>query len=559
MPIEDYIDPREVEPNALTFEDVRALGEAADRAISVLADGEAKGPDVTAASILLWVENLFLRERGEQDYTAMVCPALDHVVPHVARGQQPHAVEAEDVARARQLIAASFAYHRVTDGLMNVAQGRMEARRAIADGRVVIVPTGSLQAELRTRWFEHRWRAARRIQGAGVIPRNYRDVVPLLDEQITRQWGTVLQGIYEPPEAAWYEDYCAEFVDNALEGQFEHVGPNEVWAGLATATLKNALRPVWMRAARRLLGHLRALKWLKDVAGRPNTTLLTAIERVGAGDLIGEFMAVGLAEPAANALLTSITRRGHGERFPIESYPLVPLTDGTFAFIPSCVLYGNWPMSREKAAAREGGGGIGNVRDDRNLARIVQGLRDSGFAGRTETEIVVYDEHRQAITDLDVVCISQDLNDVLVLQVKSFVTPLNLLDLQRADDDVAEGIRQCRAADNNRDHTRRAIEARIGSALEPTWTVHQCVVTEAFTGTHAPDPEYPVVSMEWLASEGIPALRDAGARALLDRARALPDARDFFESYRPELEPVDDGTAGFRSGTSYALFAYSSL
>jgi hypothetical protein len=216
-------------------------------------------------------------------------------------------------------------------------------------------------------------------------------------------------------------------------------------------------------------------------------------------------------------------------------------------------------MARERVAARgQGGGRIGNVRDARNVARIVDRLGPHFVGGSVETEVLLREDDGRAITDLDVACVSADRRDVLVLQLKSFVTPLNLMDYDRGDEDIDEALTQCQRGAAHRDKVQAEIEARTGAPLDAAWSLYQCVVTEAFTGTRAFDAAFPIISLEWLENEGGRALADGGIAELHRRAQTLPDGQPFFDACRPLYGLVEDGENGLRTGASWAIWSYAS-
>ncbi|HEY5087004.1 MAG TPA: hypothetical protein VII66_06605, partial [Gemmatimonadaceae bacterium] len=461
------------------------------------------------------------------------------------------------VRAVQPLVYAATTYRDITDGIMNALKGRAQAHRT-AGGRVVVYPASDLHAEQRSRWFERRWRVARHAAGQAVVPPNLTANVARLDAHIRVHARDIEEGRCEVPVAAWYDEHCGAIVDAALDDQFAHVEQAEVWARLPVTELRRALRTLWMRAARRVLVHLRAIAWLREYRGPKPDVLLTAIECIDPADIVDDFRGAGLTTGAANNLLASMTRHDYGERYPIECYPLIPLRDGRVAFVPSCVLYGNWPMAREREAARKDGGAIGNVRDARNTARVAEFLRPQFPGGNVETEVPLRGDDERDITDLDIACVPVDRRDVLVLQLKSFVTPLNLMDLDRGDKNIEEGVAQCQRAVDHLDKVQAALEARTHAPLAATWLLRQCVVTEAYTGTGAPCDAFPVVSLEWLENEGVPALATGGVAELHRRAQSLPDGQAFFNSCRPLHLLINDGDNGLTTGTSWAIWSYTS-
>jgi|SRR5580692_9692616 hypothetical protein len=103
MALEEYIDPGTVESTPLVPAEIRALGEAADAAMRSFATAEARGPEVTILSVLLCLENRLLPGGTAAgipvDFSGLLAPVLDCVVPHVAIGHESHTVRQEDIAR----------------------------------------------------------------------------------------------------------------------------------------------------------------------------------------------------------------------------------------------------------------------------------------------------------------------------------------------------------------------------------------------------------------------------------------------------------------------------
>ncbi|MEO7033479.1 MAG: hypothetical protein ABI335_06625 [Polyangiaceae bacterium] len=553
---DEYVVALQMATHPLTDDDIHELGRGTDAALQALALAVTTGPVVTALAALTWVENVSY-SKGLIHYSEFVAPILDHIVPRVPAPAVDRPLDGKDVRAVQPLIYAASTYHALTDAIMNALKKRARAHRTVR-GRVVVYPVGDADAEQRARWFELRWRTKREADGQAIVPAISATAVAAIDAHVQSHALEIEQRHCEVPVGNWYDQHCERIVDGALDGQFAHVHQTEVWARLSVGDIRRALRTIWMRAARRLLVHQRAMVWLRQHTGIRPDVLLTAIECVEPADIVADFERTGLDAAAATALLATMTRQNRGERYPIESYPLIALDDGRLAFAPSCILYGNWPMAQERAAARTDGGRIGNVRDDRNVARVVQALRDQFLGGHVETEVPLRDDSGRDITDLDVACVSADRRYVLVLQLKSFVTPLNLMDLDRADDDIEEGLEQCRRAANRVDRVQAELEARIQVKLDPAWSLRQCVVVEAYTGSAAPVVDLPVVSLEWLESEGVSALALGGVPEFHRRAQTLPDGRAFFDSCRPLHALVEDGENGLTTGNSWAVWSYAS-
>jgi hypothetical protein len=120
---------------------------------------------------------------------------------------------------------------------------------------------------------------------------------------------------------------------------------------------------------------------------------------------------------------------------------------------------------------------------------------------------------------------------VFVVQIKAYVTPTNMIDVQRAEREIRHAITQCEIADANHDAVRRAVENRFSSRLHDGWQLRQIIVAEAIVGVVS-SPSYPVVTTEWFESEGC-RVASRSLHAAWDAARRLPDGASFFAAVRP--------------------------
>jgi hypothetical protein len=128
--------------------------------------------------------------------------------------------------------------------------------------------------------------------------------------------------------------------------------------------------------------------------------------------------------------------------------------------------------------------------------------------------------------------------------------------MDRADEDVADAIRQCKVADDNLTEAKQRIEDAAGLTLETDWRLLQMIIVEAVIGTAQPDNRYPAVSIEW-AVEAIK--RSLGDFETLWRdARDLPDAAAFRDRIRPAFEVFDAHLRDLKIARRIAVFAYGS-
>src|SRR5262249_887047 len=158
----------------------------------------------------------------------------------------------------------------------------------------------------------------------------------------------------------------------------------------------------------------------------------------------------------------------------LAAYPLIPMHGDRVLLVPSIVLFSNWPAAREQATGRAGVSAIGDARNARYTARAVEIMKRAGFT-RVATDVVLPRPGGSALTDLDVVAVSPTGDQVLVLQLKSFVTPSNLIDFRRADEHVMSAVNQCTIADANLAITTTAIEKALGLSLPARWSLHQVI------------------------------------------------------------------------------------
>jgi hypothetical protein len=265
-------------------------------------------------------------------------------------------------------------------------------------------------------------------------------------------------------------------------------------------------------------------------------------------------MSTSLPDDKARGLVESLVRTGRDERHSVLSYPLLPIGAGRVVITPSLILFSNWTSALEQGLGRRR---VANnrARDRRYHARVERALGAAGLR-RIKHEVKIKSDGGTDLTDLDVVAVEDTLATVLVAQLKSFITPTNLMDFNKADQHVAHGLEQCAVADSHRDAVQRAIETTFHVRLVSDWTLRQIVVVEAVTGSSPPSAQYPVVTVEWLRRVSTPSVAGS-VEALWLAARDLPEAATFRSSVVPSFEIFEPGHRALDLDERFAIFEYA--
>lgn len=479
---------------------------------------------------------------------AAIAPVLDHIsapLDATTRSDQPIPEHLEEVS---SWIAVCLEYESLAGAVINVMQGRMSASE-VSCGRLVFWPSSSMHTELRNRWFEQRWRASRQSIGNTLAPTeaSLKNFAETADRWVSER---IAEGKdFVPPKEEWLTNYADDLADRLLDAQFDHVSPAEVWGSLPASAVIAALRPLYRRASRRYFLHTRVFAALK-ASGHSTPVPPSCIDILSISELCDEVQhEANLNDAQAREFVESLVRNKGEERHRLSAYPLIPLSNQRAVVLPSSVLYSNWPLVREQAVGRARDSSIGKHRDRRHTEQLLEGFRKAGVAMVTSSLLIDDAEQQRTLTDLDLVFVAADKASVFVAQVKSFVTPTNLIDLTKSARDTGEGVRQCLIAEYNVDLVRTAIEQRFSIKLADDWTLHQAVAVEAIAGHIDIHPSYPVVTVEWLVGYGIPNC-NSSPRALWELARDLPDGIAFMRSLSPFFSLHD---AGFGAAQPEAL------
>lgn len=540
-----------------TDDEVRNFADALDQKMSELAYGTMCRDEALLAYAMILESAFYLRGWRTLLQDNALEPAIDKIISAYPDDQRCDSASMRSLYRARQWWRPSAEYAELVGSAINVVQGRMAACWS-KEGRLIFYPTSDLETELRNRWFDVLLYRHRSKAGTGLLKDNAdtRKVAERIDTDLLSQ-RVAPNGTYSPPSnEPWYRDHCAQIANGVLSGQFAHVAATEAWGKLSKDQIIEALRPIYLRAALRVFGHLRAFKFLREKLGATSPVLRSTVENVNLDALTAEVArSASLDITSAKLFVDSLVRRKGEERYKTEVYPLIPMTAGRALLIPSVVLFSNWPAAMELQTARgkHNPSAIGNERDERHVARIKDALRSAGFP-KVGTDILLRRSDGSVLTDLDIVVHSPGGHRVLVIQLKSFVTPSNLIELKGADKDVQEAVKQCRQADDNRGIVQDAIESRFGIKLPTGWSLHQLIVVEVFTGTKPTPNEYPAVSLDWLEAQL--AHRRTDIKGLCDSARTLDDAVAHFESVAPVFNLFQP--SGRQTVTPFpaAVFAY---
>ncbi len=518
--------------------------------------------EVTLAYLTLAEGVFYLRGWRNLDHDALVAPVLDNVLPLYPATQDVDDFGIEAVKTVGPWLRASSDYHALTDAVIHALQGRMKCS-ITGRGRLVFYPISSFATEVRNRWFAQRMHILREALGRdGVLEDNAetRAIIRRIDAHVESQDPNLREtGACAIPTESWYTRHAEGIADRALRLQFLQVADTEVWAGLTKDQVIRAIRPLYVRAACRAFAHIRVFAYLRHRYSATGPVIRTIIEKVRLNDLVTESAAAaGIPLDRAEVFVRSMVRVGREERYGVLSYPLIPLCGDRVAFLPSAILFTGWPSIREKAATILKGGNesVSRARTRRHTQAIIEAAAAAGY-GQLASEVPLVDPvTKKTLTDLDVVLVNSACDRVLVVQLKSFLTPSNLLDIDRAEEAVRNASDQCDRAAASLELVRATIEKRLNLRLADTWVLRQVIVVEANTGTGEPSQKYPAVSLEWLEAflrKGRPTLDE-----LWQAARDLPDAQTFFESIAPAFELFDDNLRDLKTTRSAAVFQYAS-
>lgn len=555
-----YINDEAISREA-TAQEIHDLGGIVDNALKGLATDTAKycRDEVTLAHLTMIESVFYNRIEQEMPHTHLAVPALDYIIPCYPDNRAVNQIGIDILHVAGPWLKTSNDYHPLIGGIINYLQGRMRCAVTNA-GRFVFYPVSSLDMELRNRWFDlHRF-SLLQASGQELLKVNSQTtaLVERLDKDIASQDASICQGIYIPPSATWYTQFVDDIADSVLRVQFAYVGDKEVWGGLSKEQIIKAVRPIYVRAARRLFAHLRVQKYLRDRYQATGPALPSTVEVIDLAQLIIEIStSAGISTSVAESFARSMLRTGREGRFPLNCYPLIPLFADRAAYLPSAVLFANWPAARERMAGRSmsGQNSVNRAREQRHTAMLVDAIKAAGIQ-YVDQAIKIFDSATgQPMTDLDIVLVDDACANVLVMQLKSFLTPVSLLDLDKADTHVQEAYGQCAQAEANPEAVRTAIRSKLGITLINGWSLKHIVVVEAVTGTLPPHAKYPAVSLEWVRTQ-VSALTSAEINKLWQAAVDLPDGRQFFESIAPAFELFDDHVRDLKTGRSAAVFTY---
>lgn len=547
-----FVVDTEVVPLAST--DVDSFAAGLDAAMAKLAYGTLHRDAAILAYACIIESAFYWRGWRTSLHDESFEPVLDQIIGHYPDDAACDETSLQAMMRARQWWIPGTDYADLAGAIINVRSGKMAACRSHG-GRVILYPASDVATELRNRWFDVLHFRGSEAAGTNLLkdtPKT-RKIVRQIDQHVAKQdiHGT---SRYTPPtDESWYRQHCDAISNGALAGQFAHVEPGEVWGTLNRKQIMDALRPLYRRAALRVFGHLRAFKLLTEKFGKPRPTLRSVVEVVRLSDLSTEVEKRAAVAPAeARAFVDSLVRRGSGEKHKLAAYPLIPMHGDRALLVPSTILFSNWPAAREQATARARVSAIGDARNERYTAKVVEILKRAGFA-QIAKDVILQPPGGDPLTDLDVVAVSPACDKILVLQLKSFVTPSNIIDLRRADKNVDSAINQCSIADANLALTQTAIERALGISLAAGWSLYQAIVVEANTGTKAIPLQYPAVTIEWLESQsGL----GTDPLAWWKAAKELPDAMAYFESVSSLFSLFDGEGRRLKVPQRAATFAY---
>lgn len=535
--------------------DIHNLGKSLDGAMAKLATGNFCRDEVTLAYLTTVESVAHLIGWRNMKHDALTWPVLDKIISQYPNNKQADNPTLANLDEVKTWVRVSEDYYSVITSILNALKKRMKVSD-VKQGWTVFYPDSNFDAEKRNRWFKLRWDAKSEQAGSGLLKDDTytRSCVVSIDLEIKRQIETTTpwDGSYKYPKRDWYKKCCQALATQALTGQFEHIDINEVWGGLTKDKILLALQPLYLRAAMRYFGHIRLFKYLREVESAQAPVSLSAIEVATLADLAQEIsQTAGISQPQARSFLDGLIRRGKEENYSVQAYPLLPLYADRIAFLPSAVLFGNWPLIKQQPVASQ----IHQLRDQRQTNRVLEVFSKRGFT-KLDTNLELKNlATGSALTDLDVVVVSDSAQEVLVLQLKSFIVNSSLLKIDKADGYVSDGVRQCGIADSNLTIVKQAIETKFRLSLPTDWTLKQMIVVEHNSGTSAPSPIYPAITIEWLESEVRDKATFHSLTEIWQAGIALPDGKEFFSSIGLAFELT--ANSHLLSGKKFATFAYA--
>lgn len=532
--------------------DIHELGRILDARMKNLATGSFSRDEVILA-YLSTVESLAHYQGWKcTALDAVTWPILDLIIPNYQNDRRVDNPSSECIQLAANWPSLSMEYYQIVSAIINSLKGRMR----VADVKqkwTCFYPTINMDAETRNRWFELQWKMQSETAGLALAEDSTytRSCIESIDQSVAKQL-QLGRETYTPPKAVWYRNFCLQLAKKILRLQFKHVNDDEIWGEFSKDKLLLALQPLFLRAAMRFFGHCRLFKLRTQLLGERIPAALSAVEVLELNDLIKEVAdSASISEAQARSFLSALVRRGKEENYSIQAYPLIPLFGERIVFLPSAILYGNWPMIQQRLIAKK----ISDIRDRRQTKRVRTVFEKRNFR-HLESDIVIKDHEEKPLTDLDVVIVSNDFKEVLVLQLKSFIAEDSLLKTEKADDHIADALRQCTVATLNLNSVRHAIQSKMNLVLHPDWKLRQLIIVEHSAGIGSHSGEYPVVSIAWLESE-------VGSKEIYQTIEEiwragleLPDAADFFNSIEPSFSLLCN--QGLFLEQKFAIYGYSS-
>lgn len=550
----DFIDPSAV-AKQYDENDVHQLGKSLDAAMAALANGSFSRDEATLAYLTTVESIAHLIGWRHMKHDALIWPAIDKIISQYPDSQRCDIPSLSSLNKVKGWVRVSEDYYNVVSAVINSLKSRMKVVD-LKQGWTAFYPTANLDSEKRNRWFKLRWDKKSELAGRDLLKDDVytRSCVMSIDESVIKQigLGDNWNGLYNYPRRDWYRKHCLALATQALEGQFEHVETNEVWRGLSKQQILLALQPLYLRAAMRYIGHIRLFKYLKEKLGAQAPVSLSAVEVIELADLVQEVASsAGISQAQAQSFLNGLVRRGKEENYSVQAYPLFPLHADRVAFLPSAVLFGNWPLTQQLVIANQ----VNKARDKRQTNRVLDVFSKRGFSKLAKSLELKDPATRNALTDLDIVVVSDDAKDVLVLQLKSFIVNSSLLKIQDSDVYITDAIRQCTVADSNLAVVKSKIETELKLSLDPEWKLRQVIVVEHYAGLVEPSQLYPVIAIEWLESEVRDAMKYQTLSEIWHAALNLPDAEDFLSAIGNACDLVENPL--LLSGQRFAVFGYS--
>lgn len=509
--------------------DPHELGKIADFAIRTFAD-PSKGFHQDELKIgLLTIVECICHHKNWRDFSGRVnswtAPILDYIIPQYPDDEEAKMASSDALSQIKTWIKPSEQYSDIVFNIINALKDLVTIQTT--EPRIVFTTKGSTEMEKRNRWFEKL--LADKALRDGKEFSSELNLTPI--GQIRAHINSNLENIfnthyYNIPTEQWFIDFADEFGEKVLNNQFLSIPSHEVWDGLNRDQTIKALKTLYSLAAQKYLAHLQLYQYLNQ-SGYKNSVIHSSIGLMKKSELVTSIARnSNISSDQASLFVSSLIRK-NGDKNTIDAFPLISLKNDQVAFLPANILFGSWKNIRENFVAKKDSK-LGQLRDSRYTS-ILSDIMNRSNLGTVYSNVEIFDQNSQPLTDLDLAIISKDLTEIFVFQLKSFVTPITQTGINKPNKDVAHAASQCAVADNNRTSVLNAFKSK-NINLDPNFTLRQIIVVEVNIGTNPTPVQYPAVSAEWLIKYLSENLTNGSHQNLWLAAKDLPDGKAFMDS-----------------------------